>query len=49
MRDVSITAFTALIDGGEDHNPELHHFVVWGCAHYIAPHGTGAAPAVGAV
>lgn len=32
LRDVSITGFTALIDGGEDYNPELHHFVVWGCA-----------------
>lgn len=30
LRDVSITGFTALIDGGEDYNPELHHFVVWG-------------------
>ena len=45
MRDVSITGFTALIDGGEDYNPELHHFVVWGCArttsHRTAPRRPG--------
>jgi hypothetical protein len=45
LRDVSITGFTALIDGGEDYNPELHHFVVWGCArttsHRTAPRRPG--------
>jgi hypothetical protein len=32
MRDAYVIAFLSLVEGSEEGNPELHHFVVWGCA-----------------